>query len=160
MKEETQLTSRSNTDNGIFEKEWITNSTEETFALAEKFANELKGGELILFEAQMGAGKTHFVKGLLEALDFDPDEVTSPSFSLVNKYETDPVVYHLDLWRIDEKSDPSFAVGLPELLEDEDSIVIIEWAEKLRKEELSSPYIVITIEVLDEDSRRFTFSKT
>lgn len=140
-----------------FEKDWVTKSPEETFELASQFSSLFEGGELILFEAEMGAGKTHFVKGMLEGLDFDPDEVTSPSFSLVNRYEARLVVYHLDLWRLDEKSDPAFAVGLPELLEEESAVVIIEWAEKLRKEALRKPFIHISIEVPDDETRRIKF---
>ena len=106
---------------------------EETFALGEKIGESLKGGEMILLSGGLGAGKTLLTKGILNALEFDIDEVTSPSFTLVNLYKTEKFdVYHIDLWRIDETSDAAFAVGLDEILEDKTAVVIVEWAERLK----------------------------
>ncbi|MDQ3801390.1 MAG: tRNA (adenosine(37)-N6)-threonylcarbamoyltransferase complex ATPase subunit type 1 TsaE [Acidobacteriota bacterium] len=106
----------------------------ETFALGEKFGAGLRGGEMILLSGGLGAGKTLFTKGILSGLDFDVDEVTSPSFTLVNLYKTEKFdVYHIDLWRIDaENADAAFAVGLDEILEDKTAIVIVEWSERLK----------------------------
>lgn len=113
--------------------EFVCRSPEETFALGEKFGARLKGGEMILLSGGLGAGKTLFTKGILNALDFDVDEVTSPSFTLVNLYKTEKFdVYHIDLWRIDENSDAAFAVGLDEILEDKTAVVIVEWSERLK----------------------------
>ena len=68
----------------------------------------------------------------MESVGFDPDDVTSPSFALVNLYNADAVdVYHIDLWRIDEGADAAFGVGLDEIVGEPNSIVIIEWAERL-----------------------------
>ena len=106
---------------------------EETFDLGEKLGESLQGGEVILLSGGLGAGKTLFTKGILYALDFDIDEVTSPSFTLVNLYKAKFDVYHIDFWRLDENSDVAFAVGLGEILEDETVIVIIEWSERLKK---------------------------
>jgi tRNA threonylcarbamoyladenosine biosynthesis protein TsaE len=79
----------------------------------------------------LGAGKTLLTKGILSSLNFDVDEVTSPSFTLVNLYRTEERnVYHIDLWRSDS-GDAAFSVGLDEILEDENAIVIIEWAERI-----------------------------
>ena len=88
---------------------------------------------MILLSGGLGAGKTLFTKGILYALDFDIDEVTSPSFTLCNLYKANFDVYHIDFWRLDENSDVAFAVGLYEILEDETAIIIIEWAEHLKK---------------------------
>jgi len=109
--------------------EFICASPEETFALGEKFAESLQGGETILLRGGLGAGKTLFVKGSMNALDFDIDEVTSPSFTLVNLYRAKFDVYHIDLYRIERNA--AFAVGLDEILENENSVVFIEWAERL-----------------------------
>jgi tRNA threonylcarbamoyladenosine biosynthesis protein TsaE len=108
---------------------YICNTPEETFELGEKIGESLIGGEVLLLEGGLGAGKTLLTKGILSALDFDDDEVTSPSFTLVNRYYAEFTVYHLDLWRIEENA--AFAVGLDEILEDEKAIVIIEWSERL-----------------------------
>lgn len=111
---------------------YILNSPEETFEFGENLGANLDGGEMLLLFGGLGAGKTLLTKGILSALDYDVDEVTSPSFTLVNLYKTEKFdVYHLDLWRIDENSDAGFAVGLDEILEDETAVVIIEWAERL-----------------------------
>ncbi len=103
---------------------------DDTFDLGEKIGKVLNGGEVILLEGGLGAGKTLLTKGILSALDFEVDEVTSPSFTLVNRYDAKFTVYHLDLWRIQQNA--AWAVGLDEILEDENSIVIIEWSERLQ----------------------------
>ncbi|HEX8250687.1 MAG TPA: tRNA (adenosine(37)-N6)-threonylcarbamoyltransferase complex ATPase subunit type 1 TsaE [Pyrinomonadaceae bacterium] len=116
-------------DKGEFE----SNAPGETFALGEKLGAKLGGGEMILLSGGLGAGKTLLTKGILSGLDFDVDEVTSPSFTLVNLYKTEKFdVYHIDLWRLDEVADAAFAVGLDEILEDETAVVIVEWAERLK----------------------------
>src|SRR5947208_2433184 len=106
---------------------FVCRSPEETFELGERLGGELRGGEVILLTGGLGAGKTLLTKGILNALEFGVDEVTSPSFTLVNLYKTEHFdVYHIDLWRIDASMNPSAAVGLDEILEDETAVVIIE----------------------------------
>ena len=106
---------------------------EETFSIAEELGAGLAGGEILLLTGGLGAGKTLFTKGVVSSLGFDVDEVTSPSFTLVNLYKTEDFdVYHIDLWRSETSGDnAAFAVGLDEILEDERAVVIIEWAERL-----------------------------
>jgi len=128
-----------------FEKEIIANSREETFALGEEIGRELRGGELILLTGGLGAGETVFTKGILSGLDYDPDEVTSPSFTLVNLYEARLRTYHIDLWRLDEHNDAAIAVGLDDILEDDKAVAVIEWAEKLGSREFESETIRVTI---------------
>lgn len=114
------------------QSEYICRTENETFALGEKLGSALKGGEVILLTGGLGAGKTLFTKGVLNGLDFDVDEVTSPSFTLVNQYKTWRFeVYHIDLWRLEQGSEIGFSVGLNEILEIENAVVIVEWAEKL-----------------------------
>src|SRR5215203_5890720 len=117
----------------------ISNSPEETFELGAALGKELRGGEVILLTGGLGAGKTLLTKGILSSLDFDVDEVTSPSFALVNLYKTDRFnIYHIDLWR-SENGDAAFSVGLEEILEEDNAIVIIEWAERLKDFQFHSP---------------------
>jgi tRNA threonylcarbamoyladenosine biosynthesis protein TsaE len=114
-------------------KEFTSNSPEETFDLGAMLGNRLSGGDTVLLFGDLGAGKTLFTKGVLYALDFDIDEVTSPSFTLVDLYKTEKFsIYHIDFWRLDENSDIAGAVGLNEIFEDEAAIVICEWSERLK----------------------------
>ena len=112
-------------------RQTISASPDETYTLGEELGAGLGGGEVILLTGGLGAGKTLLTKGVLSALDFDVDEVTSPSFALVNLYKTPRFdVYHIDLWR-SSGDDPAFSVGLEEILDDDNAVVIVEWAERL-----------------------------
>ena len=128
-----------------------------TFDLGEKIGETLTGGEMILLFGGLGAGKTLLTKGILYALDFDVDEVTSPSFTLVNLYRTVKFdVFHIDLWRIDERADAAGAVGLGEIIEDERAVTIIEWSERLKNFSFPERTIRITIEGDGDDARRIS----
>lgn len=110
----------------------ICRTPDDTFALGQEVGEKLRGGEVVLLIGGLGAGKTLLTKGILDAVGFDVDEVTSPSFALVNIYRAEKFdVYHIDLWRLEAASDTAFAVGLEEILENESPVVIIEWAERL-----------------------------
>ena len=130
---------------------------EDTFALGEKIGDEIKAGDVILLSGGLGAGKTLLTKGILNSLDFDVDEVTSPSFTLVNLYRTPEFdVYHIDLWRLDDKSNVASAVGLDEILSHENAVVIIEWSEKLKKFSHTGRIIDVEIEGDGDGPRKFT----
>ncbi len=84
------------------QREYICESPDETFDLGEKIGGSLAGGDVVLLYGGLGVGKTLLTKGILDALDFDIDEVTSPSFTLVNLYRTPTFdVYHIDILRLD-----------------------------------------------------------
>ena len=135
-------------------EEITSNSPEETFDLGERIGNSLKGGEIILLYGGLGAGKTLLTKGIVNALEFDIDEVTSPSFALVNLYKAKFDVYHIDLWRIDKNSNAADAVGLEEILDNKQAVVIIEWAERLHPNSLVSRSIQVRIGGDGDDPRR------
>lgn len=138
----------------------ICPTPEATFELGAELGRRLRGGDAVLFHGGLGAGKTLFTKGVLSALDFDVDEVTSPSFTLVNLYRTDDLdVYHIDLWRIDEGSDAAFGVGLDEIVEQENAIVMIEWAERLGGYRFPSRVFEVSIEGSGEGPRRVTITE-
>jgi tRNA threonylcarbamoyladenosine biosynthesis protein TsaE len=141
-------------------REFVSNSPEETFEIGESLGESLKGGEAILLSGGLGAGKTLFTKGVLNALEFDIDEVTSPSFTLVNLYKTEKFdVYHIDFWRIDENSDVAFAVGLNEIFEDETAVVIIEWAERLKNFSFPAGVLSVKIEGDGDEPRRIEINR-
>ena len=137
---------------------FVCDSPDDTFDLGEKIGESLRGGEVILLSGGLGAGKTLFTKGVLYALDFDVDEVTSPSFTLVNLYRAKFDVYHIDFWRLDENSDVAFAIGLDEILENESAIVIIEWSERLKKIEFPNKIIRVFIGGDGDEPRRVAVS--
>ena len=136
------------------DEKYVCQTPEETFELGEKIGGILQGGEVILLEGGLGAGKTLLTKGILNSLDFDVDEVTSPSFTLVNRYDAKITVYHLDLWRIEENV--AFAVGLEEIMEDETAVVIIEWSERLEKFSFPKKVIRVKIEGDGDEERMIT----
>jgi tRNA threonylcarbamoyladenosine biosynthesis protein TsaE len=134
--------------------EWTSASPVETFKLGERFGSQLKGGEILLLSGPLGAGKTLFVKGIASAIDFDTDEVTSPSFTLVNLYQGRLTVYHLDLYRLPEGATAAHAVDLEELLADERAVIVIEWAERMGSYRLPPPVLRIEIAGDGDEPRR------
>ena len=131
----------------------LSHSPEETFDLGEKLGESLRGGEVVLLSGGLGAGKTLFTKGVLSALDYDVDEVTSPSFTLVNLYKAKFDVYHIDFWRLENIEDVAAAVGLNEILEDETAIVIAEWSERLKEISFENKIIRVSIAGDGDDAR-------
>jgi tRNA threonylcarbamoyladenosine biosynthesis protein TsaE len=111
--------------------EWISDGVAKTFSLGEQVGAQLLGGEILLLSGPLGAGKTVFAKGIAAALEIDPTEVTSPTFTLVNPYSGRLTLYHIDLYRLDEGVGAGHAVDLDELLRDEEAVLVIEWAERL-----------------------------
>jgi tRNA threonylcarbamoyladenosine biosynthesis protein TsaE len=106
-----------------------TRSEEETIAFGEELARRLRPGAIVLLAGELGAGKTTLAKGIVKGLGAaDPDEVSSPTFTLIHEYG-DPVrVYHADLYRLDDPGEAE-ALGLDELL-DRDAVLLVEWGEK------------------------------
>lgn len=133
---------------------FICEGPEQTFELGETIGNELNDGDVILLCGGLGAGKTLLTKGILSALEYDIDEVTSPSFTLVNHYRTQRFdVYHIDLWRLDGSSDIAANVGLDEILNAADTVTIIEWAEKLKKFAHTGRIVKVSIEGDGDNAR-------
>ena len=132
----------------------IATTPEDTFAAGERLANELEPGDAVLLSGGLGAGKTLFTKGILHGLGYDVDEVTSPSFALVNLYKTSEFnVYHIDLWRLDDGADIGMIVGIDELAEDERNILSVEWADRLKNFQFSGKPIRVFIEGDGDQSR-------
>jgi tRNA threonylcarbamoyladenosine biosynthesis protein TsaE len=141
------------------EKNVSSHSESETFALGQSLGRELQGGEIILLDGPLGAGKTMLVKGMADALGIDQEEVTSPSFTLVNPHQGRLLVYHIDLYRLDEGASAAHAVDLDEVLTDEQAVVIIEWAERLGHYPLPDNVWRISISGDGDEPRRLTVSK-
>lgn len=105
----------------------LTNSEEETSAVGERLAARLRANDVLLLYGDLGAGKTAFVRGLARGLGAASEEVSSPTFTLIQEYRGRLTLYHVDLYRLQpvEAAD----LGLEELAE-RDAIVAIEWAER------------------------------
>lgn len=138
----------------------VCDTPDETFALGERLGRSLDRGDLVLLYGSLGVGKTLLTKGILNGLGFDIDEVTSPSFTLVNLYKTDIFdVYHIDLWRLEGKVDAANAVGLEEILENENAVTIVEWADRLGGISFPHNIIRVKIEGDGEESRAIEMIK-
>jgi len=135
---------------------FVCDTPEKTFELGENIGEALTGGEVILLTGTLGAGKTLLTKGIVNSLQFDVDEVTSPSFTLVNRYNAKFEIFHIDLWRIDDSSDAAFAVGLEEVLENENAVVIIEWAERLKDFDFQNRPVQVEISGDGDESRKIS----
>lgn len=136
--------------------DWTSHKLEDTFLLGKRIGEHLQGGEIILLDGALGAGKTIFVKGLGSALGLDFNDVTSPSFTLVNRHDARLTLYHLDLYRLTDGAAAAYAVDLDELLSDESAVIVIEWAERLRNYPLPSPVYRVRIEGDGEEVRRIS----
>lgn len=111
-------------------QEITTKSTEETQAFAESFATKLHGGDVVLLYGKLGAGKTTFTQGLAKGLGIT-QRIISPTFIIVRSYTVpEGNFYHVDLYRLESEKDIE-NVGLIEKMQEKESIVAIEWPEKL-----------------------------
>lgn len=135
-------------------KEYITNNAEETSKVAAEIAKTLRGGEILALSGNLGAGKTVFVKALAKALGIE-DTVTSPTFVLMKVYDADyqdiKKFVHADCYRLEGKEDLS-DIGLGDYLTLNNTVVVIEWADKLLN--LPEHTINIKIDYIEEDKRK------
>lgn len=107
----------------------VTTSEAETYAAGLEMAAALAPGDIVLLTGNLGAGKTALARGLAAGLGVDPDDVHSPTFTLVNPYQGRCPVHHIDLYRIERALDLD-ELGLDEILGG-DGVAIVEWAERL-----------------------------
>lgn len=138
---------------------YTTHSIDETYQIAEKIAEEFKdSGGLIALSGDLGAGKTTFTQGFAKALKI-PDKILSPTFVLIRQHqipETNRTLFHADLYRLEGEINPQ-DLGLKELWEDKNNIVLIEWSEKI-KDHLPPYTVLIDIRKVSEDSREIVIS--
>lgn len=139
-----------------------THSEEETAAAAATLAASLPAGSLVLLFGDLGAGKTAFVRGMAAGLGLDPDQVSSPTFTIIQEYRPDPrtageasgapvTLYHVDLYRLEGAEIED--LGLEELTAG-GGIGAVEWAEKLARPPAGA--VRVEIEEEGEDGRRIT----
>lgn len=135
----------------------ISNSVEETVAVARRLGEALRGGEFVCLSGPLGAGKTHFAKGLALGLGIDPSEpIVSPTFTLIREYRGRLTLFHLDLYRLSGVEDV-LSLGWEELRARSDAVVAVEWME--RAPQLITPGAIrVTLAHESESQRRIQIS--
>ena len=133
-----------------------TQSEEETIAAGEELAAELPPKSAVLLIGNLGAGKTTLAKGIVKGLGAaQPDEVSSPTFTLIHEYG--PGVYHIDLYRLD-REDQLATLGLEEIF-DRTAVVLIEWGERFPRL-MPEERIEIQLRTTGEHSREIEVRST
>ena len=131
-----------------------TNSESQTMEFVEKFAKILSKGAVLLLHGDLGAGKTHFVKGLARGLGSNM-MVTSPTFTLLNIYDDGQLpLYHFDMYRLSGKEEAE-EMGFNEYFDTNflDGVVVVEWPEQVEGL-INCPHINVEITKLDENTRQ------
>jgi tRNA threonylcarbamoyladenosine biosynthesis protein TsaE len=130
----------------------VSPSEQETYAFAKNLAESLSVPAHILLYGDLGAGKTVFAKGLADGFGVvDVDDVSSPTFTLINQYPGRAKIYHIDLYRIE--TGMLDGLGLEEIFDDPAAVVIIEWAERLGSFETPGA-VRVFLTYVDDHSRR------
>jgi tRNA threonylcarbamoyladenosine biosynthesis protein TsaE len=139
--------------------EWQSGNAAETFDLGNQIGSQLRGGEILLLDGPLGAGKTILAKGIAASLGIDPEEVTSPSFTLVNPYPGRLPLFHIDLYRLETGAASAHAVDLEELIAEESAVIVIEWAERLGPYPLPATVWRVTISGDGEATRIISITR-
>jgi tRNA threonylcarbamoyladenosine biosynthesis protein TsaE len=128
-----------------------SHSVEQTEAIAADLARTLRGGECVALYGDLGAGKTQFVRGLVRGLGGNPHAVSSPTFVLLNVYDSGRlIVFHLDAYRVHGPEDFE-SIGFTELL-DQGGVVVVEWADRVEAL-LPADRVNVRITATDRDAR-------
>ncbi len=134
-----------------------SHSESDTYNFAKKTAADIEAGTIICMYGDLGAGKTVFVKGIADGLGIK-EYITSPTFTIMNKYDARLTLYHFDLYRISD-SEELYQIGFDECLES-DGVCIIEWAELAEDVIPKTGYdVIITKDENDFDYRRIEIRK-
>lgn len=128
-------------------------SENETTLLADEFAVNLKEGMVVVLNGDLGAGKTFFIKRVLQK--FNVTNANSPTFAIVNEYYGDKTFYHFDFYRINKESE-LHDIGIEDYFNDIQSIIFIEWG-NMFPVVLPKKRIEINIKFIDEHNREFNF---
>lgn len=132
--------------------EFIINNVEDTLSLGKKLGSKVKSGDIICINGDLGAGKTHFTKGIAEGLGIE-DHITSPTFTIVNEYEGGRLkLYHFDVYRVNDP-DEIYAIGFDEYIFDK-GVSVIEWSNYI-EELIPEDYLSVNISKLQEQGENF-----
>lgn len=135
----------------------VLDNLDETKKVAKILAKTIQLGDVVAFSGDLGAGKTTFIGFLAEALGVK-DQIASPTFALQKIYDIDGGKFiHFDCYRLENDASVE-SIGLLEALDDDKAIVVIEWAEKVKKY-LPPQTIWVNLDHLDENSRLIEISE-
>ena len=135
----------------------LSHSVADTESIAADLARDLRGGECVALHGELGAGKTQFVRGLVRALGGNPRSVSSPTFVLLNVYDSGRLkVFHLDAYRVNGADDFE-SIGFSELLEQR-GVVVVEWAQRVASL-LPSDAVHVRITTIDETQREIEYER-
>lgn len=141
----------------IFEWEFVSRSLADTDVLGQAVGESVEPGTVLALSGNLGAGKTRFTQAVATALGVPEQQVTSPTFVLIQEYAGRLPVFHFDTWRI--KNPQEFLdLGADELMH-ADGVCLIEWANRV-SELLPADHLAVSIELDDETTRRFRFAAT
>ena len=133
-----------------------SHSVKDTLNIGKKIVRLLKKGDIICLFGQLGAGKTVLVKGLAMGLGMKKEEIVSPTFVLLNRYEKGRLpLYHFDLYRLESKKD-ILALGYEEYFYG-DGVSVIEWADRLGNL-LPKEYLKVNLNIKNAHARQLIFS--
>ena len=133
----------------------IVRGLEETMKLANDFAADLCGGEVVLLNGDLGAGKTTFTQFVFKALGVK-DVVSSPTFAILKSYDGKFKLHHFDTYRI--TTEEAIEAGFDEVFEENDSVIFVEWSENIAPL-IPEKTIKINIKYLNENEREFEIVK-
>lgn len=139
--------------------DFISNSPSETIELGRKLGSQLKGGEVVAICGPLGSGKTHLIKGIAAGAGAeDSKHVNSPTFVIVNEYKGRLDIYHIDAYRLDSVSEFDM-LGFDDFCYPQ-SVVLIEWADKVASALKTLDYIHIELEHAGETERAIHVKNT
>lgn len=131
-----------------------SSSIQDTFKIAKNFAKKIKNPSIILLKGDLGAGKTHFVKGMAQGMKIKT-QVTSPTFTIMNQYEGGRLpIYHFDMYRLTSKEE-ALEAGLGEYFDTKtlNGVSVVEWPENV-KGLIRGKVTVVTITKLGDENKR------
>ena len=135
---------------------FISESESETIEFGRRLGTEVKPGSVIALQGDLGSGKTHMVKGIAQALEIDPKEVHSPTFSLIHEHSGRMPLYHFDCYRMESVRE-AIEIGTEEYLYGE-GLCVIEWPERIAAL-LPDEAIWIMLKNIDARKRQFNIKK-
>lgn len=146
----------SNLSNSFIGKEFLLNDEGETKKLAQNFASKINKKDVIIFNGDLGAGKSFFCREIIKSLCGEKVNVVSPTFNILQTYEAQGYeIYHYDLYRLDDMSE-IYELGIEDAFMD--NITLIEWPNIITPI-LPKNTISVNIQILDETKRLFSWSR-